>query len=313
MSARTAFTAPAHVAGARVPPGSNGGPPDQAPSLFWGGNGVQDPRVPYNTMNSASGAGICGWYGQGLIKVIGQVPSAISTTNIAAAQTLASGTPMTLVGTTGAGITVLATSMLAIGSMNTIPARALAIDGAPTYTAFGSLPNSFRTVFYDASGMIARAVSVTAAASATGGTITIRGADIYGYPLTQTVTAVAASTVNTLKAFKFVYSVTPGFTDGSHNYSIGTADVFGFPLIVKQTPDAWVYWHGVAQTIAGSTFTTAVLTSPSTAALGDVRGTWAPTSDASDGTKRLDIYVNVTLGDVATVPQSTGLFGQPQV
>lgn len=310
MAARNALFAPAHVIGARVPPGSNGGPPDQAPSLFWGGNGIQDSRVPYNTANSATGAGALGWHGQGLIKVIGAVPSAISTTNIAAAQAVASGTAMTL--TAGTGITALTAAMLALGSMNTIPVGALAIDGAPAYVRFGSLPNSFKTVFYDPAGMIARAVSVTAAASAAGGAVTIAGFDVYGFPLTQTVTAVAATTVTTLKAFKFVTSVTPAFTDASHNYSVGTSDVYGLPLVAKQIADVQATFNSILLGSTTMTFAAAVTTSPATAATGDVRGTITlPGGTPSDGTKRLDVFVFATISDMEAMPAS--LFGVAQV
>lgn len=310
MSARTALTGPAHIPLARVPPGSAGVPASWAPSIIAGGIGIQDTRVPYNTTNSTTGAGIVGWYGEGLIKTIAFVPSAASTTNLAAAQVAASGTPFTLA--TGTGITALSSAFLAFGSFNTIPVGAHVIDGVPTYTVFGSTSQSaFKTGFYNASGMFARAVSVTAAAGATGGTVTISGADVYGYPMTQTVTAVAGTTVNTLKAFKFIYSVTPSFTDGTHNYSVGTADVFGLPMFCDQAGDIVATWGGTTQTQATFTFVAGVTTSPSTAALGDVRGTWAPVSSASDGTKRLDLFQYVGVVRMLTLP--TSLFGVAQI
>lgn len=302
--ARTALTTPAHRILARIPPGAGALPSDAAPSLDFGGSSIQDPRLPWNTANSAAGAAAIGWFGCGRVKTLGQVPSAIATANIAALANAVSGTAMTLVSATGAGITVLAASLLALPSLVTVPAGALAIDGAPTYTDFATLPNGCHTKFYNVSSLSGRAVSITGVSGGAGGNFLIRGADIYGYPMSQLLTVGAGvNTANTLKAFKFIYSVTPQFSD-AHNYSVGTADVFGFPLFMLEFPDAEVIWGTpqAFQTLSGGTWTPGVTTSPATNLTGDVRGTWAPTTNASDGTKKLSFYQTMTSGRFTSPP-----------
>jgi hypothetical protein len=81
--------------------------------------------------------------------------------------------------------------------------------------------------------VLGRAVSVTAAASATDATATVNGYDIYGYPMSGSRSAISAGSVVTgKKAFKYIKSVvlSGGTADTTHAYSVGTADVFGLPL-----------------------------------------------------------------------------------
>lgn len=286
-------------------PAGTGGTPDAAPSSAIMGYAVGDPRVVFAP--GSPKAGVQAFMGSGRIKSVAGAPSTAATNNIAAAAHTVSGTKMTLVSSSGAGITVMATAFYCEGSGNTIPAGSLAIDGLPTYTTFGQ---GFVTSLYNPAGALARAIAITAVASATGGVFTVAGADYYGYPMTQTITAVANSTVNGLKAFKFVFSVTPGVTDNSHNYSVGTADVFGLPLVANQFCDSEFYWNNVLGLFA--TYTAPDATIPATAATGDVRGTIAPSS-GSDGTKRLEIFQALTLGMVSNANLAIGMFGQPQV
>jgi hypothetical protein len=282
------------------------GTPDAAPSSAIMGYALADPRVPFAP--GSTKAGVQAFVAGGRVKGVGFNPATAANANIAAVAHVVSGTAMTLVSATGAGITVLATAFYCEGSGNTIPAGSLAIDGLPSYTTFGQ---GFVSSFYNPSGMLARAVSITAVAGATGGAFTVRGADVYGYPMSQTITAAASSTVASLKAFKFIFSVTPGVTDNSHNYSVGTADVFGFPLIASQFCDAQIYWNNVLQVFAQ--YTAPDATVPATAATGDVRGTFTPSSSAADGTKRLEVFQAVTLGMLSNASLAIGLFGQPQV
>ena len=311
MGASTAFWAPVHRVLARVALGGNGFPLNAAPSLDFLGAGIQDHRMPYNSRGSSGvQPGVLGWYGQGSPMVANIVPSAIATNNIAAAANPASGTPMTLVASSGAGITVLSTTAPAVFFANPITVSAgVAIDGLPTLALFGTGGN-FTTGFYNRSTCVGRCVSVTGVASGSGGTVTIKGYDIYGFPMTQTVTVAAgANTVNTTKAFKLVTSVTPNFTD-THTLAVGTADIFGIGLLASFWGDMDVTWNNASIT-ASTGFTAADTTSPATATTGDVRGTYAVQS-ASDGTKCLTMYVTPTLGSILT-NATTGLFGQPQI
>jgi hypothetical protein len=304
--ARNQGNAPFHIVAQPMPVGSTGFPTDIAPSMVWGGLGLQDARLTRNVANGPNGAGVIGWYGAGIIKVAGLVPSAIATANIAALAHVVNGTAMTLVTSTGSGITVSSAAQIALPSLNTFPAGTLFIDGAPTYTDFATNASlgggTYHTKFYNISTCVGRGVSISGVSGGAGGAFLVSGADTYGYPMTQTITVAAgANTVNSTKALKAIYSVVPQFTD-AHNYSVGTADLWGFGMYSTIWPDVLIYWGtppNPLQAVAGGTYTAGVTTT-ATSSTGDVRGTWAPTTNASDGTKRLDIFQIPTVTRMTT-------------
>ena len=127
-------------------------------------------------------------------------------------------------------------------------------------------------LFLDPRQTIARVVSITGASGGSGGTFTVRGYDIYNAPLTDVITVGAGAVTGWgHKAFKYIVSVTPGFTD-AHNYSVGTSDMFGLNYRAGVWDDLTVTWANgtmVANTgfTAGLALTTTVTTSTS-----DVRG-----------------------------------------
>jgi hypothetical protein len=286
--------------------GSNN--PDVGPSGFWGGIGIIDGRVGYNVTTMG---GVM-WYGSDPV-AIDQVPSALTTAGIAAAQVPVSGTPLTLVSASGAGITVLSTATYIYGSGNIAPVGALAIDGLPGIVQIGSLAQLStgvtRLKAYDPTKAISRAVRITSVGNDSGATITIVGADLYGFPQTQTLTMANAGSVATTKAFKFIYSATPNGTLSGSNVSIGQTDIFGMPIL---TP-SWgayvtIFWAGAALT-AATGFVAPDATSPATASTGDVRGTLNLTSvtgGASDGTKRMQVIITPAVANTLT---NVGLFG----
>lgn len=183
------------------------------------------------------------------------------------------------------------------------------ITGQMTGTAALAQPfgQSQSVSMWNPQSLVARAVSVTGSASATGGNILISGYDIYGAPMSEIIAAPAsATTVNGKKAFKYIASVVPQFTD-AHNYSIGTTDIYGLPLRSDFFGDVAINYNNAAIT-ANTGYVAAVTTSPATTTTGDVRGTYALQS-AADGTKRLMIRQFVL---VANMGSNTGLFGVNQ-
>lgn len=278
-----------YVGGPAAVPDSN---PDLAPSLIWGGIGIRDPRwLPRIGAGALVAGGYAnqdaGWYmSAGGLVVCDQVPAQLQSNNIAAAQGVTSGTAMTLAAAS-TGITVLASALsLLIPIGATIPAGALVIDGNTAYQGGGS-SNGFK--FFNPTAGVARAVRVTAAADATGGAIVVNGYDIYGQPMTESITAVASTTVSGKKAFKYIVSIVPGVTDAGHNYSVGTSDIFGLNVRADFFAYTRIVWDNTV-IIANTGFVAAVTTDPATATTGDVRGTYA-TQSASDGTKRLQMFV----------------------
>ena len=351
--------------------------PDLGPSLFWGGVGRIDPRPNFNYIPGQTAGQFTAGFGTSDVQTISYAPYALSTSAIAAAANVVSGTAMTLVSTnststgvsvsnsctnynTGAQVTgllmvdgfasftgVIANSVLTVSSLtgtisigmtiagtgvNTGTTIVNQLTGAPggvgTYTVQGDDTASSTTITAQATGttalgqpfgapasvylwnpqaLVSRAVSVTGSSSSTGGNITISGYDIYGVPMSEVIAAPAgATTVNGKKAFKYISSVVPAFTD-AHNYSVGTTDIYGFPLRSDFFSDVAINYNAAAVT-ANTGYVAAVTTSPATTTTGDVRGTYALQS-ASDGSKRLAIRQFILPANMNSV---TGLFGVTQ-
>ena len=170
--------------------------------------------------------------------------------------------------------------------------------------------------------LMGRAVSVTAAASATYATATVNGYDCYGYPMSEAITLSAGNTVAGKKAFKYIKSVvlSGGTADTTHAYSVNTTSVVGLP-IRSDTAAEVVVSAGASQValtantaFAANGYLPADRTTPS-ATTGDVRGTidlanasgvnLAPSTGANK-------YVFRQIPQAANVQSSAGLFGLTQ-
>jgi len=291
------FTGPLVVFGQASSADSN---PSIAPSVFIDGVMLMDSRF---AVNPDAAQLKRGWYGTTRIPVVDEVPSTIEANNIAASQTPTAGTPLTLVSTTGAGITAGA-SIVNSATGQTVTGL-LAIDGPMVPATFGAtLPEV--AAWNPATG-VARNVRITSAGDDSGATFTVRGYDEYFYPMTETITGADAAAASGKKAFKYIASITPAGTLAGDAVTVGTGDVYGFPLRVDTWGYVEIYWNNALIT-STTGFTAADTTSPATATSGDVRGTYAVQS-ASDGTKRLQIFITPS---VANVGSATGLTGVTQ-
>lgn len=279
--------------------------PDRGPSTLFGGTMLQDPRLPYQsgggTENNALlsvAAGINGGY-----LVLDQAPSTAVVNNLAVAAATTSGTAMALVSSSGAGITVTTSATFIPQTGNTVISGAKAIDLTPGLVFFGTNKS---TSVADPTKNLSRAITITASSGAVGGAFLVAGADLYGYPQTEKITVASspsgATTTTGKKAFKFITAVTPQVTD-TKSYSVGTADVFGFPLQVNSFPYATVGWAGAL--IASSTGFVAAVTSTATNTTGDARGTYAVQS-ASNGVITLQMFLSVSPANISTI---AGIFG----
>ena len=178
-----------------------------------------------------------------------------------------------------------------------------------------AVPNNAQTPSqgnWSPQALLGRAVSVTAASGATYTTASVNGYDIYGYPMTENITITAGSTVNGKKAFKYIKSVvlSGGTADTTHAYSVGTADVFGFPVRSDTFGDIIV--NNASSLVATTLITAATNYLPSdrttpSATTADVRGTFAATS--SSGANKLIVRQSP---QAYMVPYTTGLFGLTQ-
>lgn len=315
MPARTAFYAPAHRVMGRVAPGSGGSaqPPLVSPSIDCAGAGTQDARFPWNSGNTTTLPNAVGWFQTGVHPVLDVVPATATVNSLATNQVPVANTPLTLVTTSGAGIVVSNAAWFAMPSGNTIASGSLFVDSVPVYQKFGTTSGEAgNTWFYDAATMLARCVRIHSVGDDSNATFTVAGYDVYGYPMTATVTgATAGNDATTLKAFKVITSVTPAGTVSGSNVSVGLVDTIGLPLYAAGASSIWGFWNNLILAGAG-TFTAGVTTNPSTALLGDVRGTYVLGS-AADASKRLTLYQRPSLANMIANGINPGMFGMAQV
>jgi hypothetical protein len=167
---------------------------------------------------------------------------------------------------------------------------------------------------------LARCISLVSTATAAA-PITIRGYDIFGYPLTETLTENAITPVYGKKAWKYIASVTVTNTD-THAVSIGIGDTFGF----HARTDKWEYtneFYNGAFIASSVGWTAGVITTP-TGTTGDVRGTVQVSGNgfgtpitggaATDGVKRLMLAMTVPLYNNlnGTPVNAAPMYGQTQ-
>jgi len=184
--------------------------------------------------------------------------------------------------------------------------------------------------FLDTRQTISRVVRIVGLSGSTGGIFTVAGWDIYGQPMTEAITvAGGAQTIYGAKCFKYIASVTPNFADSSHNYTVGTGDVFGFAFRTLVWEDTVAFWAGAPQ-VTFTGWLAGVTTTPSSTT-GDVRGTLQTGaagagsgigSNASNGTvsalvmsgRRLEIsqFINTAAMLAATPSNAATLLGATQ-
>jgi len=298
--ARTAFTAPAHIVKQRNALGNTATQPDSAPSLGYGGMNLIDPRLVWNKYNSSGNGVACaaiGWPANGCI--LDATPAAASATNVAAAANVTSGTAMTLVSSSGNGIIVTSSAFTALPTRTVIPSGTLAVGAQMGYLSLGIRDI---TMYYDPTKAVTATLKVTGVSGGAGGAFIVRGWDLYGQPMAETITATSgATTVSGLKAWKWIASITPQFTD-AHNYSFGTTLTVGLNLAADLAGYVNIWVNGSGYT-ANPSITVADTTSPATGTTGDVRGTTVLTN------AHTLVYVNLSSARLTTTPLSQGMFG----
>lgn len=256
--------------------------------------------------------------------VTGTVAGNVLTVTATTAAVLAIGMVIVTVGGAVTGVTPVGMSIIGYGT---------GVGGVGTYTLSGTagtvltgtitaqtigvrscmLPfGSDGTIrLFSPQCLTARAVAITAATSASGTVVfTVKGYDIYGYPMIETITALTNAQTLGKKAFKYIKSVTPDTSDAI-NYSVDTTDIFGFPIRSDFFGDVLVNYSASlnpAVITANTGYTASVQTVP-TATTGDVRGTYTVQTASSTGVNRLMIRQTPDLYNVAS---ATGLFGAAQ-
>jgi hypothetical protein len=155
----------------------------------------------------------------------------------------------------------------------------------PTLNCAWPFINAGTISLFDPTQGVARAVSITGPSGSTAQNFVVRGYDVYGQAMTESIPfAGGAATTNGKKAFKYIASVTPAATDVGHTMSVGTTDILGFNFRSD-------YWEYVDVFVAGAFVSVNTgwvvtdVTTPATTTTGDVRGTYAlQTASNGDGT-----------------------------
>ena len=195
---------------------------------------------------------------------------------------------------------------------DTVPANKVAnnIATASAYTAAITLTAGTSTssvVRQD--GVVVVQLDVPRAVAVTIGTgtianrnVTISGYDVYGQPMSEVIaTGTTQSTaVNGKKAFFQIASASVSGAVGA-TIALGTTNTLGLPVrLTDRGYAARIGWDNALAEDAG--VLVPAVTSTATTTTGDVRGTYAPSSDP-DGSKRL--VMGILVPAIAAGPQAT--------
>lgn len=300
----------------------------RAPSLFDLGVALMDPRVAYQyEPGSGVTSPVFGFYNS--VGYVDFVPATRSDSSGTASlvrsslTNVAAGAAFSLTPASSA-LGTYATTIIAPENGRTSETL-IAIDSTAASVTFGSAGS---VAMWNPGAGTGRCVSITTSSSGDAGTFTIIGRDMYGYKMTESVTANTGTsnssgyTVRSQKAFKYVSSIINTTTTTSTSIYAGFSDTFGFPLLttylgmnaeLRLMPTAYssvtyVALASSAQVVLGqSSIATQTSTTP------DVRGTYASTT-ASNGTLRLQMRITPVASAVATVTSTNvaPLFGAAQ-
>ena len=141
----------------------------------------------------------------------------------------------------------------------------------------------------------------------TGYSVTLRGYDVYGVPMTETISVTANSTAYGKKAWKHLVTWQLNKSGGgttTGTITLGTSDVYGLPLRSDFFEYMTEYYAAAFISTNGSSnplWTAADATSPATATTGDIRGTiqvgaaggGSSTATAPNGSTRLAVFMSV--------------------
>jgi hypothetical protein len=293
--------------------------PDRGPSFADLGEGLLDPRPQFMFQpGAASSKAFYGWAGLFGGPVVDAIPQTLNSAGIAASQVPVGGTALTFTTTATSSSFVTATITAPESGQNI---SVLAIDGSMGGKAFGVSggPN-----LWDPTRAICRTLSITGSSNgSTAEAWSIAGRDLYGFKQTELVIG-ASIAVNTKKAYKYISSIIPSTVNGaigSTGVTVGTNDVYGFPLRVDNVPYLTIYL-GPSSAAGVVNFSTAgnhlfAVTSAASNTTGDVRGTYA-SSVASNSTQaapiRVAMFISPSVQNLATVTSTnfSGLVGLTQ-
>ena len=156
----------------------------------------------------------------------------------------------------------------------------------------------------------ARALRITSGGNDSGITFNVVGYDQYGVAMHENITGANAGIATGKKAWLYIVSITPSAAAAS-TVSVGTADLFGLPFYISDRTFALsVQWNN---TLAKDTGTLTVgVTTTASATTGDVRGTYVPSTGASDGVKQLVFTQIISSAQIGASATSASVLGVTQ-
>lgn len=155
------------------------------------------------------------------------------------------------------------------------------MTSAGTLTTFAA---SYQPTTEAMMGRYGRRLSVVGSAATTG-TVTIKGRDYLGQSMVETLTLNGTTTVNGVKAFRYVDSITWTAT-AAVNLTVGTGTGLGVPYRIQTTAITNELMNG--STVAAGTLTIGS-TAVQTATTADPRGLYVP-STAPNGSNTYTLY-----------------------
>lgn len=287
----------------------------RGPSLNDLGSGMLDPRAQYSygyQPGQSATQPTFGFWGQtGLVDYI---PGTISSNNIALTQVPVSGTALTLTAS-GTNVTALTciicpeTGKLSTGTLYCIdtPCGGSSAAGI-TFGSAGSIQ------IWNPASVCGRCITITGSSQNDGGiNWSIAGRDVYGFKVTELIAGTTGGStaagafgvpITSKKAYKYISAITPINSTGtiaSTNVVVGTADTYGFPILV-QHPGYVSIWTGATSsatlvTISSGAHTYGSSLPTATSTNGDVRGTYVSSvASSTSGAMRIMMIVNPMVG-----------------
>lgn len=276
---------------------------ERGPSLFDLGFAIADPRYQYRyNPGNSPGSQIKAFFANRAFA--DYVPFAKNSSVIAPSTGNApvAGTALTL--TPLASFGAIQTTIIAPETGQSV--SVIALDSTAATLNYGQ---SGTVAVWNPAAGLGRTITIINSSNTNSELYTVNGRDVYGFKMTELI---GASTTSTgagqgRKAFKYIQSVTPATntTISATGVGIGTADTFGFPLVVN-------YLAAVGSMVVSSTplTPTSVTLSSANAALAstatatsttpDVRGTFTSSIATTGTTASLSTAVRITTNMLIT-------------
>lgn len=157
---------------------------------------------------------------------------------------------------------------------------------------------------------VPRALRFSSGGNDTGITFNVSGYDFYGQATTENVTGASGGVATSNKAWWQVQAITPSGSIAT-TILVGTADKFGLPVAVLDAAYiGQVKWNETLAADAGTLVTG--VTSTATRTTGDVRGTYVPSANASNGTRRLVVNILLSQAQVGSTATRAAVLGVTQ-